>query len=250
MLAASSHPRRTIVLSCVAGLAVLLGPATRARSGPAPAPSVSAPAASELAQPPVAWEKIGDDDGIAVYRREVPGSPVIAFKGEGVMTHRSFAWQASSSTPRATGGSTALEARTLRHLEETDYIEYDHVGTPFVMKDRDFVIDRRPGFEPAAKKATLSFTRSPTCSPRRLPCPRRAHQHGFAMTALEHGTKTQLVAEIHCDPKGSVAKWIVNWFQKAWPHNTITRLRAQAAKPDIVDHARLKEIMTEKGYFN
>ena len=72
----------------------------------------------------------------------------------------------------------------------------------------------------------------------------------FALTALERGTKTRMVAEIHCDPKGSVAKWIVNWFQKAWPHNTIMSLRAQAAKPDIADHARLKEVMSEKGYFN
>jgi hypothetical protein len=246
MLAASSHPRRTIVLSCIAGLAALLGFAARAQSGPAPA-------ASELAQPPVAWEKIGDDDGIAVYRREVPGSPVIAFKGEGVIDASILRVASILVDPaRATEWvDSLLEARTLRHLSETDYIEYDHVGTPFVMKDRDFVIDCRLEFEPAAKKATLKFHSvtdplAPTTSYVRG----ELISSGFAMTALEHGTKTQLVAEIHCDPKGSVAKWIVNWFQKAWPHNTITRLRAQAAKPDIVDHARLKEIMTEKGYFN
>ena len=47
-----------------------------------------------------------------------------------------------------------------------------------------------------------------------------------------------------------VAKWIVNWFQKSWPHETVMRLRAQSAKPDIVDHPRLKQVMTDKGYFN
>ena len=50
------------------GLTVALGPLPGAHADPAPPP---------------AWEKIDDDDGIVVYRREIPGSPVIAFKGEG-----------------------------------------------------------------------------------------------------------------------------------------------------------------------
>ena len=49
---------------------------------PAYADAPATPAA-QTAQP--AWERIGDDDGIAVYRREVPGSPIVAFKGEGIV---------------------------------------------------------------------------------------------------------------------------------------------------------------------
>jgi hypothetical protein len=45
-----------------------------------------------------------------------------------------------------------------------------------------------------------------------------------------------------------VAKWIVNMFQKSWPHNTISRLRAQVAKPDIKEHARLKAELTTQGF--
>ena len=63
----------------------------------------------------------------------------------------------------------------------------------------------------------------------------------FTLTALDHGQKTHIVAEMHADPKGSVAKWIVNMFQKGWPHNTITSLREQVKKPDIRDHAHLKK---------
>jgi hypothetical protein len=39
-------------------------------------------------------------------------------------------------------------------------------------------------------------------------------------------------------------------FQKSWPHNTITRLRAQVAKPDIKEHPRLKAELTRAGYLN
>jgi hypothetical protein len=220
-----------------------------AQSGLPPTPAV--PAAPQ--PPPVAWEKIDDDDGIAVYRREVPGSPVIAFKGEGDINASILrVTSILVDTTRATEWVESLvEARTLRHVSETEYIEYDHIGTPFVMKDRDFVLDCRLDLEPAAKKATLRFhSVADALAPQTSYVRGELISSGFALTALEHGAKTHIVAEVHCDPKGSVAKWIVNWFQKSWPHSTIMRLRAQAAKPDIVDHPRLKQVLTEKGYFN
>ena len=51
----------------------------------APAAYADPPANVPAQAPQPAWEKIGDDDGIAVYRREVPGSPIVAFKGEGIV---------------------------------------------------------------------------------------------------------------------------------------------------------------------
>jgi hypothetical protein len=246
-------------LPCILGICLSIGLVAHADTPPPPpSPAVSAPPlpapAPAPAQPqPVPWEKIDDDDGIAVYRREVPGSPIIAFKGEGVIDASILrVTSVIVDTTRATEWVESLvEARTLRHVSETEYIEYDHVGTPFVMKDRDFVLDIKLELEPASKKAILKFHSvtdplAPTTSYVRG----ELMQSSFALTALEHGTKTHIVAEIHCDPKGSVAKWIVNWFQKSWPHSTITRLRAQAAKPDIVDHPRLKQVLTDKGYFN
>ena len=55
----------------------------------------------------------------------------------------------------------------------------------------------------------------------------------FRATSLENGTRTELTAELHCDPKGSLPKWVVNFFQKNWPRNTFEAIRVQAAKPDI-----------------
>jgi hypothetical protein len=259
----SSHLETTRRLPSIVGICLSIAFAAHADTpvaGAAASASASAsglpltpPAPAATQQPPVAWEKIDDDDGIAVYRREVPGSPVIAFKGEGVINASIL--RVSSilvDTTRATEWVESLvEARTLRQVSEIEYIEYDHVGTPFVMKDRDFVLDCKLELEPASKKATLKFHSvtdplGPTTSYVRG----ELISSGFALTALEHGAKTHIVAEVHCDPKGSVAKWIVNWFQKSWPHSTIMRLRAQAAKPDIVDNPRLKQVMTEKGYFN
>ena len=68
---------------------------------------------------------------------------LIAFKGEGVIDAPTLRVASIIvDTSRATEWVESLvEARTLRQISETEYIEYDHVGTPFVMKDRDFVIE-------------------------------------------------------------------------------------------------------------
>jgi START domain len=240
--------RRARDIGLVLALGVSLGfPSARADS-PAivQAPSSQAPA-------PPAWEKIGDDDGIAVYRREVPGSPLIAFKGEGVI-NASILRVASvlSDSDRATEWVDSLtESKIIRQVSETETIHYDHIGTPFVLKDRDFVSDCKLEFDPSQKKVILKIqaTTDPMAPVTNFVRGELKHS-SFTMTSIEHGTKTNVVAEIHADPKGSVANWIVNLFQKGWPHNTLSRLRKQVAKPDIKEHPRLKTVLTDNGYLN
>ncbi len=216
----------------------------------APAPGQTPPATQTTN---AAWEKLGDDDGITVYRREVPGSSLIAFKGEGVI-NASIIRVASvlTDSSRATEWVDSLaESKIVRQVSETKTIHYDHIATPFVLKDRDFVSDCKLEFDPAHKKVTLNFhaVTDPLAPPTNYVRGELMHS-SFTLTSLEHGTKTHIVAEIHADPKGSVAHWIVNLFQKRWPRNTITRLRAQVAKPDIQEHPRLKAALTEHGYLN
>ena len=235
---------RTVFLLTIA---LSLAPAAYADSPADP------PAQPAQPTPQPAWEKIGEDDGIAVYRREVPGSPIVAFKGEGIIDASIL--RVSSvivDSSRATEWVDSLkEARILRRVSETETIHYDHIGTPIVMKDRDFVSDCKLEFDPAQKKVTLNIhSINDPSAPRTDYVRGELHHSSFVMTSIEHGTKTRIVAEIHADPKGSVAKWIVNLFQKGWPHNTIMSLRRQVAKPDIKEHPRLKQVLTEHGYFN
>src|ERR1700728_4439767 len=35
--------------------------------------------------PDVSWEKLDESDGISVFRKEVEGSPIVAFRGEGII---------------------------------------------------------------------------------------------------------------------------------------------------------------------
>ena len=55
----------------------------------------------------------------------------------------------------------------------------------------------------------------------------------WKLRAIDHGRKTYVICELHGDPKGGVAKWLVNWFQSGWPRSTLESLREQVRKPDI-----------------
>jgi hypothetical protein len=227
---------------------------------PVSAPSASAPAAPPPPSPTPsrnapaqAWEKIGDNDGITAYRREVPGSPLIAVKGEGVI-NASIVRVTSVlvDTSRATEWIDRLvESRVVRQVSETETIHYDHIGTPVVMKDRDFVTRAKLAFDNAGKRVILKMhsVTDPLAPPTDYVRGEIMESY-FIMTSIDHGKRTHISVEVHADPKGSIAKWIVNMFQKSWPHNTIARLRTQVAKPDIKDHPRLSTELTQAGYLN
>ena len=228
-------------------LCVLAGFPAHADEPAAATTTAPAPAA------PVAWEKIGDSDGIGVYRREVAGSPLIAFKGEGYV-NASIIRVASVlvDSDRAPEWVDSLtESKIIRQVSETETVHYDHIGTPFVLKDRDFVSDCKLEFDPGRKNVTLKIHAvSDPLAPRTNYVRGELIHSSFALTSVDHGSRTFVVAEIHADPKGSVAHWIVNLFQKRWPHNTLTRLRAQVAKADIKEHPRLKAELAKYGYLD
>jgi hypothetical protein len=208
---------------------------------------------SANADSPSGWQKIDDSDGIIAYKREIPGSPVIAFRGDADID-APIARVASIlvDIDRGTEWMDSLvDAHTVRRISDTEYVEYDHIGTPFPLTDRDFVYDAKLELQPESKKLVLRFhsVEDPK-APKTKYVRAELMQSSFTLTALDHGARTHIVADIHTDPKGSVPKWIVNLFQKSWPHNTIESLRKQAKKANVVDHPQLKKALVDAGYYN
>ena len=212
---------------------------------------IAAPSASGDTTRPPPWEKFDEADGIAVYRRDVPGSPVVALRGEGVVDAPLLrVASVIVDAKRATEWIDSLaEARTIRRVSETEYVEWDHIATPFVLKDRDFVFDAKLEFGPKQKQVLLNYHSVDDPGAPKTDYVRGRFIYGtFALTSIDGGMRTRVLAELLCDPKGSVAKWIVNLFQKSWPHNTIVALRAQVKKKDIKDDPRLKAELTRQGF--
>lgn len=204
--------------------------------------AVHADSVADAAQASGAWEQVSDSGGIKVYRREVPGSDIIAFKGEGVI-----------DAPVVRVGSVILDQarvpewaqnvrkiKTVQRVADNELVEYTHVGTPFVLKDRDFVT--RMHYEVDRASGEVHFDYKGVEHP---DAPVTGYVRGqvlssaFTLRPIEGGSKTLFVGEIQADPKGSVPKWLVNFFQKSWPRKTLEALRRQCRKTEVVDNAGL-----------
>jgi hypothetical protein len=197
------------------------------------------------------WEKFDEDDGIAVFRREVPGSPIIALRGEGVIDAPILrVLSVLVDTARAPEWIDSLaETKVVRKVSDDEFIEWDHIKTPVILKDRDFVFDIKLTLNPKDKQAALTYHSVYDSGAPKTDYVRGEFSYGtFNLTSIDGGKKTKFLCEVLADPKGSVAKWIVNLFQKKWPHETIESLRRQVAKPDIKDQPRLKELLAQAGY--
>jgi hypothetical protein len=206
--------------------------------------SASAPSAGD-------WQKLADEDGISVFGREVPGVSLLAMRGEGVVnapilrvasvlsdTARSHEWVDS-----------VAETRTLRKLSDSEYVSWNHVTTPWVLKDRDFVFTTKLELIPKAQQVALNYhSVSDPAAPKTQYIRGQFIYGKFVLTSIDSGKQTRVLAELLCDPKGSVAKWMVNMVQKDWPHSTIQRLRRQVAKRDVTDNPRLSDAMKQAGY--
>src|SRR3990167_5153436 len=106
------------------------------------------------------WEQVSDRDGIVVSRWERPGADLFAFKAEAVVdapiakvanvildTDRQREWVPNLG-----------EARRVREISPTSRVQYLHIETPFVVKDRDFVVKGQAEYKPGEGKLFLHFS--------------------------------------------------------------------------------------------
>ena len=199
------------------------------------------------------WITMRTEGGIVVSRKEVPGSPFLAFRGEGDVDEPLLLVGSVlvDITRDREWIDSLVDSKVLRRVSETEYITYSHVGTPITMSDRDFVTDVTLAVQPIEKRLNI---RMHSVSDPTAPATRYVRgeltRSSWTLTSIDNGRRTHVVAEIHCDPKGSIAAWIVNKFQNDWGYNTIRSLRAQVKKPDVAVHPRLKAVLEEKGFFN
>jgi hypothetical protein len=192
------------------------------------------------------WALSSRDKGIEVFHEDVPGSKVVALKGHGTID--APLWKVASillDTKRAPEWVDSLkESRVVRRVAFDRYVEFNHLGLPFILKDRDFVSDVQIAVDPAAK--TFALVYKPTDD---ADAPKTGDVRGeilagrFLARSTDDSRGTDLTAELHCDPRGAIPKWVVNFFQKSWPQNTFEAIRKQAAKPDIAMPSEFRDIL-------
>lgn len=191
------------------------------------------------------WVFIKERDGIRVYKKSVDGTPFGAFKGEGDIEApiQKVASVIFDNSRAPEWVDNLKESRVLHWNSEDEYVQYNYINTPFVIKDRDFVSKVKINIEPGGKKMT--FVSNGVVDPM---MPEREAVRGqvirsvYTLESKDNDTKTHVIGEILADPKGSVPSWIVNLFQVDWPINSLKAMRKQVKRPDIAVHEKLKPL--------
>ena len=184
-------------------------------------------------------------EGIKVEKREIEGSPVIAFRGEGVINAPLLkVASVIYDTKRAPEWIEKLEfSKVVKWLANDEWIVYAHVNTPpIIMKDRDFVSKVKLTID--TQKKIIRFTYANAIDP---DAPETKYIRGelqdttFILTAIDDD-HTRVMGSVQCDPKGSVAKWIVNFFQSQWPVSTLRNLQKQVARADVKEDKKIIDL--------
>jgi hypothetical protein len=207
---------------------------------------------SASAESPANWQKIDDQDGIVAYSRDVPGSAILAFRGDGDIA-APIAKVASILIDIERGPEwmdSLIDAHPVRRISDIEYVEYDHFGTPFPLAHRDFVFAAKMELLPQSKQIVLRFhSVDDPQAPKTGYVRGELIQSSFMLTSLDHGTRTHMVADIQTDPKGWIPAFIANMVQRSWPVSTIASLRKQAKKANVAENARLKQALIDAGYY-
>ncbi len=194
-----------------------------------------------FSSPAYAWKVIMTEAGVEVAQKTMEGSPLMAFRGEGVM-----------DVPIATLVSVLLdddiatewvdlqsEHSVIRELTENKKLLYEKYDLPFPIDDRDYVITELASYDDANKIFTLDFESvDDAARPVSKCCVRAMAYRTFWRLTKVDETNTKVEVEVFTDPKGMLPSWLINMIQKDWPWKTISGLVKRAKKGDITPDER------------
>jgi hypothetical protein len=185
------------------------------------------------------WEEINDEDGIKVFRKEVPGSDIVAFRGETVIDApiQKVVWILADNEHRTEWVDRLYISTTLEKSSPYDYVLYQAFKLPVIISNRDYVYRGKLDMDADSGVVTLhmSSTEHPK-APETVGVRANLINSRYTLTPIEGGKMTWIEVEIHTDPKGLIPTWLVNLIQKSWPFKTLSGIRAQVEKPHVQEY--------------
>jgi hypothetical protein len=181
------------------------------------------------------WEQTGTEAGVAVYRRQVPGSPFYGIKGSGVVDApiQTVTLVLLDDARAKEWVEDLAEARVVRVLNDAEYIEYNKASMPLMVSDRDFVNRVSMAVDVVAKTVIIRSVPVEDAAVPKTGAVRAAFDATYTLESLDGGKRTKLTVEIEGDPKGMLPAFVVNFFQKDWARETIQGIRKQCKKVDL-----------------
>ena len=188
------------------------------------------------------WEPVDEAQGVRVWRKEVPGSPVVAFRGEATLdvpvARLIGVMMDASRGPRWV--ELLAESTWLREPSETEAIIYNRYDSPWPLQDRDYVLHRVLEIDRASRVVTSTYRSvEDPAMPEQACCIRGVSERTeWRFTHLGE-ERTRVEVEVLTDPRGSVPLALVELFQRSWPRNSILMLAAEARSEDVTPYPAL-----------
>lgn len=191
------------------------------------------------------WEYVSGDKGVKVWRKEVPGSPLMSFKGKTTVKVaigkiiQVFAYDRYQKD----WVDRWAASKDLLAITPTERIFWIRFGLPWPIDDRDYVIKTKAVPNPKTR-TVVAYLKSVKhgAKPEKGGCCVRGLALGtkYRFKALPDG-RTQMIVEVHTDPRGMLPNWLVNMIQKDWPRKTLLDLKKRAAKSDIKSYPGMED---------
>jgi hypothetical protein len=187
------------------------------------------------------WEALFEDEGIAVWRREVPGTSLVEFRGRGLVEAPLFRVLSviRDDSRKPEWMKSCVGAQTIQFKGKGRAVVYNRTGSPaFFISDRDVVLDAKTVVHSGQRLVHIPF--SNTEHPRMPPIDgvvRMPKLEGHWKLRQKGPTSIEVEYQVRADPGGSLPKWLVNWVNQKLPFHTIANLRLQVNKPgyDSID---------------
>lgn len=184
------------------------------------------------------WKEIYTDDGVTVSRSSVPGTRLVAFRGQTVMEAPigKIVAVLVDDAHREDWVGRLYTSQTLTSTSPFDFVTYQAYKLPAPFSNRDYVFRAVMTRDPATGviRQSLQSVEHPD-APETVGVRANLVNSQYLLTPLPNGD-TQVVVEILTDPMGSMPAWIVNLIQRTWPRDTLNGIRAQLGKAWVTEH--------------
>jgi START domain len=179
-------------------------------------------------QPAGSWKQIDDDEGIKVWRLEIPGVELPGFRGESVIEAPAerIVEELKQVEHHTEWMHNCAASEVIKRFDDEHAIIYNRTDTPWPVWDRDAVLDTQ--FTRSDGLITLSF-KDTDPKLRALPdkvvrMPRL--QGSYKLWTLAPG-KTRVRYTVEVDIGGSVPHWLAERVARDMPYQTLSRLRTR-----------------------
>jgi hypothetical protein len=185
-----------------------------------------------IAMEDASWHLESSADGIHLYSGPVAGVGIVPLKAVMTIpgTIEEVALVLEDIPRRGEWISNFGQSVLLERTNDYDRTEYLRVDVPWPARNRTAVIRARVTVSDDLRRATIAAESVDSHLADKLPTIVRAKVYASTFQMTQVAGHVEVVALVFIDPRGSIPKWIVNYFSRRAARVTLIGLRRQVAR--------------------